>query len=450
MRSFLAKFFTIAALALLLTLAGLMVRNVVADRIANRNVASRSIADSLANRQTLAGPVALIRYTEHYTETTRDRDGRLVDNGSRAESHVMSVLPETLQLDGSLANDPHYRGIFHINAYLLDGELRGSFKLPVQADLPHQHPNSSITVEGVQIAIAISDPRGLRRVDLKVNGAATTLGAGTQVATMGNGINAELANPADLLGNGLNFTLAMLLGGTENFSMVPLARNTVANLKSEWPHPSFDGRFVPEKFSVTDKGFEAHWQISALASNARQAFACCEKVDMEQTDSFSVSLIDPVDIYSMSDRASKYAELFIALTLGAFLLFELLRGLNLHPMNYLLISAALLIFFLLLLSLSERLGFAWAYLAAGGACVLLIGFYSAHLLRSPWLAGGFTAGLGALYGSLYVILLSEQNALLMGSLLLFGLLACVMVGTRKVDWGSLLSRRSAGGTDRTA
>jgi inner membrane protein len=446
MRSFLAKFFTIAALAVLLVIAGFMVRNVVADRIANRNVARQSIADSLANRQTLAGPLAVIRYTEHYTDTTRDKDGRLVDNGNRSETHVMTVLPDTLQLDGSLSNDPHYRGIFHINAYLLEGSLSGSLRLPALAELPRNRQDASISVDGVQLVVAISDPRGLRRVDLKVNDAPTTLEPGTQLAGLGNGVNARLTDASTLLGKPMRFALALALGGTENFSMIPLAHNTVANLKSEWPHPSFDGRFVPEKFAVTDKGFDAHWQISALASNARESFSCCDKIEMNQADSFSVSLIDPVDIYSMSDRASKYAELFIALTLGAFLLFELLRGLNLHPMNYLLISAALLIFFLLLLSLSERLGFAWAYLAAGGACVLLIGFYSAHLLRSLWLASGFTLGLGSLYAALYVILLSEQNALLMGSLLLFGLLACVMVGTRKVDWGSLLtSRKSATG-----
>jgi inner membrane protein len=235
MRSFLAKFFTIAALAVLLVIAGFMVRDVVADRIANRNVARQSIADSLANSQTLAGPLAVIRYTEHYTDTTRDKDGRLVDNGNRSESHVMTVLPDTLQLDGSLTNDPHYRGIFHINAYLLEGSLAGSLRLPALAELPRNRQDASISVEGVQLVVAISDPRGLRRVELKVNDAPTTLEPGTQLAGLGNGVNARIADAASLPGKPMRFALALELGGTENFSMIPLAHNTVANLRSEWP-----------------------------------------------------------------------------------------------------------------------------------------------------------------------------------------------------------------------
>jgi len=254
-----------------------------------------------------------------------------------------------------------------------------------------------------------------------------------------HGASARIDDINALFGRNAKFSVNLELVGTDSLNVVPLGRDNTATLNSPWPHPSFGGRFLPTERSVDQRGFNATWHISALATNARESWL--KPGSDAEMDSFNISLIDPVDVYVMSDRAGKYAGLFIAITLGGFLLFELLRSLPLHALQYLMIGAALLIFFLLLLSLSEHIGFGGAYLAASTACVLQVGFYSAHLLRSAWLAGTFSAGLGALYAALYVILLSEQNALLMGSLLLFALLAAVMVGTRKVDWHALLSER---------
>lgn len=443
MRGFMFKMFVIGTLVVVLMAAGSLVRGVVADRIANRDIARQSIAESLAESQTLAGMALLVDYTERFSEPVLDKDGRVVRTEQHTAKGQTIVLPDTLKLSGSLLSDPRRRGVFHINAYVLDGRLAGSVKMPTTGELPRNHSDSSASIDAATLVLAVSDPRGLRKVDLKVDGQALVSEPGTSIAAVANGAHANVPNAAGMAGGTLQFELGLQLAGTDSFRMVPLARDTTANLTSRWPHPSFGGRFLPVTRTVSENGFEAEWRVSALASNARQTWPTVVHTQgVPAIDAFAVSMIDPVDIYSMSDRASKYAELFIALTLGAFLLFELLRRLNLHPMNYLLISAALLIFFLMLLSLSERLGFGLAYLSAAASCVLLIGFYSAHLLRSAWLASGFTLGLGALYGALYVILLSEQNALLMGSLLLFALLACVMVGTRKVDWHALLAVRS--------
>ncbi|MDP5238767.1 cell envelope integrity protein CreD [Uliginosibacterium sp. 31-16] len=440
MRSFLFKMLMISVLAVLLFVAGTMVRGVVADRMMNRDVARQSISESLAESQTLAGVVLRVQYSEHWLQPVADKEGRVLRQEARSTRHEMLVLPETLALDGSLISDPRRRGIFHINAYVLSGRLAGTLKMPKVDELSHSQPDSTLRIESADAVLAVSDPRGLRKLALKLDGHELALEPGTGLAPLRSGAHAEVPEADKLAGKTLAFEMPLDLAGTDSFSMVPLARDTSASLTSRWPHPSFGGRFLPESRTISDTGFEAQWHVSALASNARQNWP--EGASSRSVDAFSVSLVDPVDIYSMSDRATKYAELFIALTLGAFLLFELLRRLNLHPMNYLLISASLLIFFLMLLSLSEQIGFGLAYLSAASACVLLIGFYSAHLLRSLWLATGFTLGLGALYGALYVILLSEQNALLMGSLLIFALLASVMVGTRKVDWNALLAVRS--------
>lgn len=445
MRSFLIKFLAIGMLAILLLIAGVMVRGVVKDRIANRNVASQSIADSLADSQILGGPILVLEYTEQFNEATHGKKGEILKIEAKSTEHSLRIFPENLALEGNLASDPHYRGIFHVNAYLLSGKLSGNFRIPALQELAHSHPDGRIRLDAARIVLGVSDPRGLHAISLETNGHPATLESGSTLSELGNGIHAGIRDTDTLADSTISFLVTLQLAGTDRLSLIPLGRITQAHLSSSWPHPSFGGRFLPGHFTVTQTGFYAHWQVSALASNARQVLSeSGRERSISLADSFSVALIDPVDIYSLSDRASKYAELFVLLTLSAFLLFELLRGLNLHPLNYLLISAALLIFFLLLIALAERIGFGYAYLTAGTACVLLIGFYSAHLLRSMRLAALFMLGLGLLYGSIYTILLSEQNALLMGSLLLFCLLAGVMIGTRKVDWSRLLSARQPG------
>lgn len=453
MKAFLLKFLILMVVGVVLVIAGSMVRGVVSDRMHYRDEAQKSITEGLAGGQSLAGVVMVLSYTEHYTEdeVVNAQTGvtRVV---ARSELHTAyQVLPETLLLNGDLKNDTRYRGIFHVNTYTLRGDLSGEIEVPLLKDLPRNHAGSTLELDGATLALGVQDPRGLRSLQFTLGGQdLPQKQPGTGLAGMSSGVSAVLSEPQKLLGQRLKYTVALELAGTQSLNIVPLARDNKAMLKSPWPHPSFAGRFLPMERHVTDAGFEAVWNVSEFATNARQAWLSKSKAtDAVMVDDFSVVLIDPVDIYVMSDRASKYAELFIVLTLGAFCLLELLRRLRLHPLQYFMVGGALVLFFLLLLAFSEHVGFSMAYLIASAACVSLIGFYALHLLRSAILAAAYTGGLALLYGALYFILLSEQNALLMGSTLLFAILAAVMVATRKVDWhavfGSSVPARQGGG-----
>jgi inner membrane protein len=255
--------------------------------------------------------------------------------------------------------------------------------------------------------------------------------------------------------------LDMNLLGTQNLSISPIADDNRIDLHSTWPHPSFSGRFLPNERTIDGGGFSAQWQISSLASQAHTQVSIVgergssssgttaayrggqppevEVPELERIESINIGLVDPVDIYTQADRASKYGILFIALTFVAFMLFELIKRLSIHPLQYLLVGLALAIFFLLLLGLSEHMQFLKAYLIAASACIALQFFYLSGVLKSWLRAAGFAAMLAALYGVLYSLLISEDNALLMGSLLLFGVLSTIMVLTRKVDWYELTS-----------
>ena len=265
--------------------------------------------------------------------------------------------------------------------------------------------------------------------------------------------------------NGPSATLELELVGTERLAIVPLGGNTEVQMDSSWPHPSFAGRFLPSEREVKPDGFNARWRLSALATTAQQDIANGKKVcdaasitDSEHSpvppaerdcaDSFSVAFIDPVNPYSLSDRATKYGVLFIALTFVAVGLFELMKKLRVHPVQYLLVGSALCSFFLLLVSLSEHLPFGVSYAIAATACVLLLAYYASHMLGSLARGVPLGAGIALLYGLLYVLLQLEQTALVVGAIALFMVLTAVMVLTRNVNWYGLAPAR-AGATHGT-
>jgi inner membrane protein len=273
-----------------------------------------------------------------------------------------------------------------------------------------------------------------------LNGTPLKFLAGSTSGLIGSGLHAPIP-PADG-DQPAHLELAIDLGiqGTSELDLVPVGRDSQVSLSSDWPSPSFNGLYLPVKHTINAAGFDARWSTSFFSTNLEEALhRCTENADCTEFNSrvLGVSFIDPVDQYLKTDRAIKYAFLFISLTFAGFFLFEVLKKLAVHPIQYSLVGAALAIFYLLLLSLAEHLGFATAYVLSSGACVTLIGFYASGILRSARRGVVFAGSLAALYGMLYVLLSADDYALLMGSALLFGLLAVVMVLTREVDWSSL-------------
>jgi inner membrane protein len=254
----------------------------------------------------------------------------------------------------------------------------------------------------------------------------------------------------------------------ENFNFTPIGDSNKIALKSSWQHPHFNGSFLPDAATqkIGPAGFQANWAVSSLSSsnqttlvnmleqgynndNQTSGFADAAGAARDAAsatpasytgkplESLSVGFVEPINVYSQSDRATKYGLLFIGLTFAGFFIFEIIKRLRIHPAQYTLVGLAMALFYLLLISLSEHISFALSYLSASAACVGLLGYYLTHVLKSKAHGFMFAGLLTALYGALYGILASEDNALLMGSLLVFGLLALVMIITRKVDWYAL-------------
>jgi inner membrane protein len=294
---------------------------------------------------------------------------------------------------------------------------------------------SNVTIGQPFLLVSLSDSRGIKSISpLGSAESQTVFEPGTQVNVLPQGIHAPLTLAA-LQKAGLDAEFTLTLAGTSSLSLVPLGRSSELTLQSNWPHPNFLGNFLPDERKVTEKGFSARWRSTWFANNINSAFHYDDEIlGEDKLPTFSTSLIEPVDHYQLTERAVKYAVLFIGLTFMAFFLFETLTGLRVHPIQYLLVGAALVLFYLILLAFSEHFGFGTAYLLASIACSGLIAFYLSAVLRSRLRGALFAASLLMLYGVLYLLLQSEDNALVLGAGLLFAILAGIMLLTRKLDW----------------
>ena len=416
-----------------------MIRGTIAERQAYRLQAVADIARSYAGAQAFAGPVLVVPYTETIEVDERDAQG-IARKALRQQGGRWLFFPKSLDLRGQLQPDTRRRGLHEVRVYeLRDALVDARFDAIVPADVDPAHPRRIGTP---WLSYAIADVRGLLGTPrLRIGGAEHPIEQGGYGSS---GIHAQIAIPA--AGDRLAFDtrLQFTLGGTESLAIVPLGDRNTLSITSPWPHPRFDGSFLPRTRSVDADGFRARWDISSLATNAQSQFAQkpllpsfgaeAQRQDTTGIDAVGVSLVEPVNIYVQADRASKYGLLFVLLTFLGFFMFELLKQLPVHPIQYGLVGLALALFFLLLISLSEHIAFAWAYVISSVASIGLIGFYLCAVLHSVGRGIGFATMLGLLYAALYGLLVSEDNALVLGAGLLFLILSVVMVVTRRIDW----------------
>jgi inner membrane protein len=446
-RPLLFKFLAIGVLMLLLLIPLGMIGNSIDERRAYSEQVVRDIASSSSYSQTLVGPVLVLPYTKIERTWIVDAEkGRVVEE--RRVTGRLHFLPDQYRVNGNISTELRKLGIYAARLYHAETLVDGHFTLPTNYGIKNNFVD--YTFLKPYVAVGISDIRGIKNsLELQLNDHSYEFEPGSELKILGDGVHA--AFPLDILQETggkfqkLNFSFNLLLDGTEQLHFAPIGKETNVELHSDWPHPRFIGNFLPAERSVTDAGFSARWQTSYFSTNFSEYFYSCVRTnecDQYQQRLFGVSLIDPVNQYVKSDRAIKYALLFIALTFASFFLFEVLKRLQVHPVQYGLVGMALAFFYLLLLSLAEHIGFALAYLISSVACVLLIGFYVSHVLQSIGRGIGFTAGLSFLYALLYGLLSAEDYALLMGSILLFVLLGVFMMLTRKVDWYALGSGKA--------
>lgn len=443
-RKILYKMGAIALLTLLLMIPLALIEGQIKGRSDRQNEVLANIAQTAAGPQTLIAPLVAIQYKEWVETAAAKDDGQGHEPPQRLMVERVLLVPAAqLNIGGKAAVETRSRGIYQGRLYHLDLTVNGRVVIPANLGLTDR---SRIIDPRATLVLGLADLRGVENdPDLTVNGTRQrfVVPNGPRSALdkelPGARLQLDLGPVATDRASQFDFSFPLQLTGTERLAIAPTAETNHIALTSDWRHPSFKGRFLPRQREIGSEGFSATWEVSHLSRNLAQAAQAGAAPGQGINPSaprevLEISFMEPVNIYLQAERAVKYGSLFIVLTFAAFFLGEVLRRRAMHPVQYLLVGLALAIFFLLLIALSEHLPFIVSYVISATACIGLITFYLAGALGGLARGVAFGAGLTGLYGVLYGLLLSEDNALLMGSVLLFIALGAVMLATRRVDW----------------
>ena len=434
-----------------------MTNGVLRERQGYQAQAAAEIAGIWGRAQQVTGPVLAVPYT-YRTQVVRPKvvNGKKEDVEETVTTYATAYfLPETLKIKGTVDPEVRRRGIYDTVVYSTKLRLEGNF----QPDFATAGIGvDQIIWERAQVLFGVADLRGIRSVSPVAINPSTGLGAGPSAGPGAGGGKAfpfetaegvgceglSLAAKIDGAAPGirLEFTLETELQGSERLDLVPAGKVTSVTLTSPWADPSFGGAYLPARRHVGAGGFTAEWETSHFSRGFGQSWISRatdtrEMLKKISAASFGVAFTQPVNAYSMVDRAQKYGVLFFVLVFAVFFLFEVTAGLRIHPLQYAMVGAALCLFFLGFLALSEFWSTGAAYGAAATACTVLVAGYSWSFLKTGVRTLVIGGGLAATYGYLYFVLQSQDYALVAGTAALFGALALVMFCTRRINWYSL-------------
>lgn len=434
------KLTLIGMITVVLIVTMFLITRLVDEREARQHQAAAEIRDAWSGAQQVAGPVLTIPI-------------RGASIAGPAFDEILYLLPEDLNIETRVTPHLRHRGPFETVVYSASLTLRGHFQIPELSRLGHR-PDDLLWSDA-ELSFGLSELRGLRENP--------RLEFAEQEVELSPATGPHSLFPPTLAGHDLDFgslsasgtatfELTLSINGSGSLILLPLGRKTHMTQISDWRNPSFQGAFLPTSHEIGDHGFTAEWNIPQFARNHPQAWiggaGLGDELKHAVAAAFGTDFLPPVDFYQRVSRCTKYAILFVTLTFAILFLSELLTGLRIHPLQYLMVGFAICLFYLLLLAVAEHIGFAAAYLAAATATVALISAYSAAVLRTTRRAAFLAAALGALYGVLYVLVQMQSYSLLVGSIGLFLALAATMYLTRNVDWyglgGSVEQHRPGG------
>ena len=407
-----------------------MIKGLISEREATQEEAIREVSSKWAEEQTISGPFMSIPYYRYVKQwSKKDSTEKTIQL-----KEYLHILPSELRISGAINPEKRYRGIYEIVVYNSKLDITGTFnKLDLDAiEVQPQH----ILFDKAEFVVGINDLRGIEeQVNLNWNNAQISFNPGvTSSDVVNSGINA-IVNISDKDSTAYNFSLSLDLKGSQLLYFTPVGKVTDINVTSEWPNPSFNGAFLPDNRDVTESGFSANWNVLHLNRNFPQIWTGSRHSVNDA--SFGIDLLLPVDNYQKSYRSIRYAILFIGFTFLVFFFIEVLNKISIHPIQYILVGVALIVFYTLLLSLSEHLTYNPAFIISAVSTLLLIAGYVRAILKSGQLTMLISGILTVLYTFIFVIIQLQDYALLIGSIGIFIILGLVMYFSRKIDWYNL-------------
>lgn len=412
----------VIVLAMLIPLA--MVQGVTEERQGYFDATFQAIASAWGNEQSIAGPFLIVPEVHRFQ--VKDDDGDLV---WRTRQRDRVYLPTALDLDIQIDHQMRRRAIYEVPVYLATIKFNGSF--PALDPQLLNRPGVEVQLDKARIAVGISHTQAINTASaLKFGDTESAFTAGTTQGWIGTGVNAPARGLSTT--SATEFAFDLEIKGTHQLGFTPVGNTTQVQMASTWPHPSFNGTYLPERYEITDNGFTAKWTVHELARDLPGSWRVDQK-EVQLARSYArVSLFQPVTDYRVIDRAIKYGFLFIALTFLGFVCFELTTAIRFHPVQYGVVGAGLVLFYLALLSLSEHIEFGFAYLIATALITVLISWYVWAMTTIWQLCAWMAVVVASLYSTLYVLLQLEDFSLLVGTVVLFAGLIALMLATRSL------------------
>lgn len=423
-QSLFIKTLSIGFIMLLLMIPNSLVKQIIRERNYSQKDAIQEVSSKWGNEQQIIGPILTVPYKSIY----KNEEGEIFENIKY--SHF---LPETLSIDGVMNPNTRKRGIYNVILYQSNLECHGTFgKIdPTLLGIEKKH----VLWDKAFLVVSIPDMAGINdNIEMSFDAQKGRMESG--ILAMNN-ITSGVKMPIqiDPEKSEFSFNFDLDINGSKSLKFAALGKETNVRLTSSWDSPSFNGAFLPDERNISDSGFDATWKVLDLNRNYPQSWLG-EGQNLNQS-TFGLTLMEPVNEYAKNTRSAKYALLVISLTFLLFFFFEVINKQRVHPMHYILVGLAITIFYILLLSLSEHIGFNRAYLISTWATVGLIGAYSTTILASRKLVFVLSGILSAIFAFIYVILQLEDFALLAGSIGLFLVLALVMYFSRNIDWSNV-------------
>ncbi len=424
-RSLNFRIVVISAIVVLLLIPLFLVQDLISERQGRRYRTVNEISESWARTQTIGGPIVNIPIKENKTNKNGEEYSVTV---------IRHILPEELNIESKVLPEIRYRGIYEAVVYNTKLKLFGFFKI---GDFTEKFEGD--TIKGAYLTLNISDTRGINNgmkflwKDKEVNAIPGL--RDNEVFQSGITLPVKISPQGEVC----KFEISLDINGSGNLSFIPLGKKTEVMINSNWNNPSFEGAFLPDSRNITEEKFQAKWAINHFNRDYPQEWNG-QNYDVMGSN-FGVSLLLPIDEYQKTMRTSKYGLMIIILTFLSFFMIEIFNNKALHPIQYVLIGLGLIIFYSLLLSLSEYIPFKYSYIVAAFMIIGLISLYVKSSFESNLLSGIIAGILIIVYGFMYVILQLQDFALLVGSLALFVVLAAVMYVTRKLNWFDVLNKK---------
>jgi len=430
-----ARMLIVGFLLLVLLIPLGFVENLIQERSYRQEEVIKEINGKWGNEVVISGPILKIPYKTYKEENIFNKETKKYEKKTEVILKYAFLLPDELDIKSNVVSKPLGRSIYESVVYTADMNFTGHFP---KIDFTYNDiQEKDILWDKVSILIKTSNLKGIRNT-LKVNVNSQTLLMTPKYnqAYLNTLQSVYIKNLSEVSQKAIPFSFNLKINGSESLKFIPIGKETTASMESNWHSPSFDGNFLPEDDSkeITDNGFKASWKVLQINRQFQQSFfgAIPSLIDF----SFGTKLIIPVDEYQKSERSSKYGFMVIGLTLLVFLLIQIVSKIYIHPFQYVMIGLALVMFYTLLISISEHSNFLTAYSISGVSVLGLITLYSRAILKGFKFPLLIAISLGGLYGFIYVIIQLENYALLVGSIGLFTILGIVMFASRKIDWGS--------------